>query len=105
MILKGFWSILVIDEASLQQQQELLDDHRVELATEELEHLQDKQEKKLANKIDEKDEDNEDVSSALIKEIILKWIDLLSFAEKYRPDTVIRNRTVNIFNNNILAHF
>ena len=50
-----------------------------------------------------KKENEEDVSSALIIEFIFKWIDLQNFAEKYHPDTVITNRTVNIFNGNVMA--
>ena len=37
--------------------------------------------------------------------MISKWIDLQNFAEKYHPDTVITNRTVNILNDNVVAHF
>ena len=59
----------------------------------------------MADKIDEKEEDKEDVSGALIKEMISKRIDLQNFAEKYHPDTVVTNRTVNIFNDNMMAHF
>ena len=54
---------------------------------------------------EEKDEDKEDVSSALNEEMISKWIDMQSFAEKYHPDTVITNRTVDIYNDNVLVHF
>ena len=51
------------------------------------------------------EEDKDDVSSAVIKEMISKWIDLQNVVEKHRPDTVITNRTVNIFNNNVITHF
>ena len=61
--------------------------------------------KKLPDKIEEKVEDKEDVSSALIIEMILIWVDLQNFAKKYHPYTVIKNRTVNIFNDNVMAHF
>ena len=37
--------------------------------------------------------------------MISKWIDLQNFEEKYHPDTVITNRTVNMFNDNVMAHF
>ena len=59
--------------------------------------------KKLADKIEEKEE-NRDVTSAIIKEKISKWIDLKNFTEKYHPDTVITNRTVNIFNDNVMTN-
>ena len=47
--------------------EELLEDRSIELTTEELEHLQNEPEKKIANKIEEKEEDKEDVSGSLIK--------------------------------------
>ena len=56
-------------------------------------------------KIEENEEDTEDVSSALIQEMISKRIDLQNFAGKYHPDNVAASRTVNIFNDNAMAHF
>ena len=88
-------------EADTDDIEELLEDNSTELTTEEHEHLQNENEKKLADKIEEK----EDVSHAPFQEIISKWIDLQNLAEKYHPDTVITNRTVNIFNDNVMAHF
>ena len=58
----------------------------------------------MADIIEEKEEDKEDVSSAPIKEMISKWIYQQGIAEKYNPDTVITNITVNIFNDNVMAH-
>ena len=37
--------------------------------------------------------------------MISKWIDLQKFADCYHPDEVIANRAVNIFNDNVMAHF
>ena len=37
--------------------------------------------------------------------MISKWIDLQNFVEKYHPDTVITNRMVNMFNDNVMGHF
>ena len=84
--------------------EEFLEDHNIELTAEEQEHLQNEKKKKLADKIHEKEDDIEDVSSALIKEMISKWIDQKNFTEKYHPDTVITSRTVNMFNDNVMAH-
>ena len=85
--------------------EELLEDHSIELTTQELEHLQNEPEEKLTDKIEEKEEDTEDVSCAPIKEMISKWIDLPNFAEEHRTDMVITDRTVNIFNENVMAYF
>ena len=43
--------------------EDLLEDHSIELTTEELQHLQDEQEEKSADEIEEKEEEEEDVSS------------------------------------------
>ena len=37
--------------------------------------------------------------------MISKWIALQNFAEQYHPFTVITKRAVNIFNDNVMAHF
>ena len=50
-------------------------------------------------------QDKEDVSSALIAEMISKRNDLENFVEKYNPHPNITNRTVNIFNDNVKEHF
>ena len=59
----------------------------------------------MADEIVENEEDKEDVSNVPIKEIILKWMDQQNLAEIYHRDTVITNITVNIFNDNVIAHF
>ena len=46
--------------------EELLEDHSIGLTTKELDLLQNEQGKKLADRIEEKEEDKEDVSSVLI---------------------------------------
>ena len=55
--------------------EQLLEDHCIELIAKELEHLQDEDGRKTADKIEENELDKEDVSSVLIKEIISKRID------------------------------
>ena len=42
---------------------------------------------KIREKMTDNIEEKEDVSSALVEEMIWKWIDLQNFAEKYHPDT------------------
>ena len=59
-------------EVDADDAEELLKDNSNELTTEELEHLQNEQERKLADEIEEKGEIDENVSSALIKEMISK---------------------------------
>ena len=71
-VLDSAGSTLVEWGRQQQQQQQLLKDNSNELTTEELEHLQNEQERKLADEIEEKEEIDENVSSALIKEMISK---------------------------------
>ena len=73
----------IVDDSIIGDIEELVEDHSIELTTEEFKHLQNEQ-KTMTDKIEEKDEDKENASSALMKEIISKWIDLQNFVEKYR---------------------
>ena len=66
-------------EVDIDDIEELMEDHSIELTTDELEHLQSS--KKMADQIEEKEENKEDVSSVLMKEMISKLIDLQNFAE------------------------
>ena len=45
------------------------------------------------------------IPSALIKEICGKWDDVQAFVKKYHCDIVVANRTVNLFNDNVMSHF
>ncbi|XP_036357762.1 uncharacterized protein LOC118762892 [Octopus sinensis] len=74
----------------------LVEDHRAELTTEELIHLQNEQQKTLAEEMTSGEEERkEDVPSYLIKAICAKWGDVQNFVEKYDLDTVVANRAVN----------
>ena len=55
-------------EVDIDDIEELMEHHSIELSTDELEHLQDS--KKMADEIYENEENKEDVSIALIKEMI-----------------------------------
>ena len=41
----------------------------------------------------------------MIKEIFAKWADVQAFVEKSHPDTVVVNRAVHLFNENVLSYF
>ena len=58
--------------------EKILEDHSIELTTEEFEYLQDERERKLDDKIEEY---KENVSSPLLNEMISKWIDLQNYAD------------------------
>ena len=85
---------------------ELVEGHSIELTTEELLHLQ-QQQPDLAEeqKSSEKEDAREDVSSAVVNDMCVKWGELQAFVEKYHPDTAVANRAINIFNDNVMSHF
>ena len=54
-------------EVDVDDIEDLLEDHSIQLTTEELQYLQSCHEKKLADRIEEKEEDKGDQSSDVIK--------------------------------------
>ncbi|XP_067135000.1 tigger transposable element-derived protein 1-like [Centruroides vittatus] len=86
--------------------EELVEDHSTELTTEELEHLQNEQQRILAEDMSSGEEEGkEDIPSSVIKEICAKWGDVQAFVEKSHPDTMVANRAVHLFNENVMSHF
>ena len=81
--------------------EELVQDHSTELTTEELVYIQNEQEQSF--KDEEKTEQS--IPSASIKEICSKWNNVQAFVKKYQCDIVVANRTVNLFNVNVISHF
>ena len=86
--------------------EELLDEHRVELTTEELQHLQEEQKKTLTEDISsDEDEGRKDASTAEIKEFCAKWNEIQNFVELYHPDKAASCRIVYSFNDGVVSHF
>ena len=81
---------------------DLMQDHSTELTTEELAYIQNEQQEQSA-KDEEKTEQS--IPSASIKEIYGKCNDVQAFVKKYHCDIVVANRTVNLFNDNVISHF
>ncbi|KAF2366173.1 DDE superfamily endonuclease domain [Trinorchestia longiramus] len=83
-----------------------VEDHSTELTTEELVSLHKEQEKAVTESISswEKDE-KEDTPSSVIEEMCAKWGELQAFVEKTLPNNVVGNRTINLFNDNIMSHY
>ena len=85
---------------------ELLEDHKDELRTEELEQLQKQLQKAIVEQLSsEEDEGREDVPTSLIRDICVKWGEGQSFVERYHPDKAVASRNINIFNDNAMCHF
>ena len=84
---------------------ELLKSHKIELNTEDLQHLQEEQQKTLADDLlSDEDEVRESVQSSLIKEMCAKWRKVHLFVERYHPDTMLANRAVHIFSDNFMMN-
>ena len=84
---------------------DLLEEHHVELTTEELLHLQVEQKKTLEEMSSEEEEGRKDAPTSLIKDMSAKWIGLYGFVELYHPDKAATNRAVNAFNDEVMSHF
>ena len=86
--------------------EELLNEHRDELTTEELRQLHEEQKKMLTEEISsDEDEGRKIASSADIKKICAKWNDIQNFVELYHPDKATSSRAVYMFNDIVISHF
>ena len=86
--------------------EELLEDHRVELTTEELLHLQEEQKKTLEEEMSsDDDEGRKDAPTAVIKDMCAKWNELQNFVELYHPDKAGSSRAMYAFNDIVISHF
>jgi len=93
-------------EVNNEDVEELLEDHKDELSTEELEQLQKQLQKVIEEEMSsEEEKGREDVSTSLSREICAKWGEVQSFVEQYHPDTAVASRSINIFNDNAMCHF
>ena len=80
-------------------------DHRTELTTKKLVHLQNEQQNYLAEEQSSLEKEGiKDMPSSSIKQICAKWGDVQSFVEK-TSDTVAADKAVNLFNDNVIFHF
>ncbi|XP_033011520.1 tigger transposable element-derived protein 1-like [Lacerta agilis] len=84
--------------------EELVEDHKTELTTEELQNIPTEQQQAATEEIS-LEESREIVSTALIKEMCAKWAEVQSFVEKYHPDKAAVSHATNTFNDNAISHF
>jgi len=93
-------------EVNNEDVEELLEDHKDELSTEELEQLQKQLQNAIVEEMSaEEEEGKEDVPTSLICEIYAKWGEVQSFVERYHPDKAVASRSINISNDNAMFHF
>ncbi|XP_044137796.1 tigger transposable element-derived protein 1-like [Bufo gargarizans] len=86
--------------------EELVEEHREELTTEELSELHGEQQRALLEEHStEEEEEREEVSSDAIKSIMQKWNECHDFFEKHHPNITVVNRVLNLMNDNVVSHF
>ena len=67
-----------------------MEEHRAELNSPELQEIQKEQEQIVAEEISSDDgEGREEASTALIKEMSGKWVQVQNLVEKYHPDKAL----------------
>lgn len=93
-------------EVNNEDVEELVEDHKNELSTEELEQLQEQQQKAIVEEMSSEEEIvREDVPCSLIREICAKWGEVQNFVERYHPDKAVASCSINIFNDGAMSHF
>ena len=93
-------------EVSEEDVNELVDDHRTELTTEELQHLNQQQQKEVTEEISSGEEEGDGtIPTAEIKDLLSMWSKTQAVVAKWHPNKALVNRCVNLFNDNIIDHF
>ena len=84
-----------------------MDDHRTELTTEELQHLNQQQQKQVAEEISSGEEEGGagTIPKDEIRDLLRMWSKTQAVFEKWHPNKALVNRCVNLFNDNIIDHF
>nr|XP_053647227.1 tigger transposable element-derived protein 1-like isoform X3 [Cherax quadricarinatus] len=89
-----------------QDVEELVDDHREELTTDELQDLQLELQQIIAEEIaSEEKERGEIVPSSVIKDMCAKWNRVQNFVEKHLLDKAVAGRACNMVNDKVMSHF
>ncbi|XP_060679989.1 tigger transposable element-derived protein 1-like [Hemiscyllium ocellatum] len=93
-------------EVSEEDVEELVEDHKNELTTEELQHLH-KTQQEVAEEISSEEEEGAsgNISSAEIKELCFPWSKTQAIVEKWHPNKAVVNRSINMLNDNVIDHF
>ncbi|XP_037012857.2 zinc finger MYM-type protein 5 isoform X1 [Artibeus jamaicensis] len=102
----GIHSVVKHGEVNDGDVEELVEEQRTELSTEELQELQKEQLQIVAEEISAGDkEEREEASTALIKEMCSKWVEVQNFVEMYHPDKALASRNVDLINEQTMSHF
>ncbi|XP_053336861.1 diphthine methyltransferase isoform X1 [Clarias gariepinus] len=86
---------------------ELVEEHREELTTEELEAIREEQQQ-TAEEVsvgEEQQEKEEELSSEEIREMCKTWEKLRSVSERYHPDKGLASHAIEMFNDIVMGHY
>ncbi|KAF2347165.1 hypothetical protein FHG87_022078 [Trinorchestia longiramus] len=85
--------------------EELVEDHRNELTIEELQELhREQQEEVVEERSTEKEKSKGSISTAEIKELCYHLDKTQRGVEKWHPNPAVGNRSINLFNDNVIEH-
>ncbi|KAF6276060.1 hypothetical protein mRhiFer1_009416 [Rhinolophus ferrumequinum] len=83
----------------------VIEDHKTELTTEELQNILTEQQQVATEELSAEEEGRASVSTALIKEMCAKWVEVHIFVEKYHPDKAAVSHATNTFNDDAMSRF
>nr|XP_053637938.1 tigger transposable element-derived protein 1-like [Cherax quadricarinatus] len=94
-------------DVSLEDVEELVEDHNKELTTEELQELQQEQQQITAQNLaaEEEEERWKKVLSSEIKDIFEMWGRMERYMEKHHPEKDVASHIGNLYTDRVLAHF
>jgi hypothetical protein len=87
---------------------ELVEDHNAELTTQELRDLHIEQQQEVAEEVSsekEKVDRRGSITTADIKELLKYLSKTQSLVEKWHPNIAAVNRSINVFNDNVMQRF
>jgi hypothetical protein len=85
--------------------EELVEGHREELTTEELQELEEEHKTTIDALSSGLEEEIEEALSSLIKEMFANWMDVKNFAEKYHPNKAQTSCNSIVWNDQTMSHF
>ncbi|XP_034962830.1 tigger transposable element-derived protein 1-like isoform X3 [Zootoca vivipara] len=92
-------------EVSRDDVEELVEEHKTELTTEELRNILAEQQQAAAEELSPKEERREILPTALIEGMCAKWAELQAFVEKCHPDKAAVSHATSTFNDHAMSHF
>ncbi|XP_067125996.1 tigger transposable element-derived protein 1-like [Centruroides vittatus] len=94
-------------EVEVEDVEELIEEYQEELTTEELQALlaQEHEAQKEASSDEEEEQSNQPISTAAIKDFLVKWGEVQEFTNTHYPNTAAANRINDLYNDTLAHHF